>query len=109
MPPNYGTRQRVNGQHERVAQGAPNSQVTRDIGMSKLVTAASITFGSNRLTAANGTFTAFAVNDPIEVFATSGPRGFYTVTGIDSVNQAYLTVDPPPAAAGPVTASVRTP
>lgn len=108
MPPNYGTRTRQSLQRERVAQGAPNGNLTRDLGMSKLVTA-SITFGSNRLTAANGTFAAFAAGDPLEVTGTSLDRGFFTVLGIDSVNQAYLTVDPPPAALGPVTATVRTP
>jgi hypothetical protein len=108
MPPNYGTRQRVNGQCERVAQGQPNSITTRDIGMTKRVTA-SITFGGGQLTAANGTFSPFAVNDPIEVSGVGLDRGFYTVTAIDTVNASYLTVDPPPPAQAAVTCTVRTP
>lgn len=82
---------------------------TRDVGMTKRVTA-SITAGSGRLTGANGTFTStFAVNDPVEVVGSNTFDGFYTVTGLDAVNAAYLAVDPAPKAEGPITVTMRTP
>lgn len=109
MPPNFGTRTRRNVAHERVSQSRPNSVTTRDVGMTKLISA-SITFGSGQLLAANNTFTSFAVGDGIVVEnAPEAVCGFYTVTGIDVISATYLIVDPPPQAAGPVSATVRTP
>lgn len=85
--------------------------LTRDVGMSKNVTA-SITFvggGTNQLQAANGTFANFVAGDPVLVEGTNLNNGEFITTAIDSVNHAFLTVDPPPKAEGPITATVRTP
>ena len=122
MPPNYGTRQRANSQFERVAQGHPNGGITRDVGMSKNVTAdmtfvageevlgAFVLFPNGaRPTAANGTFAAFAVDDPIEITGTPINLGFFTVIGIDTVNASYLILDPPAVAGGPYETTIRTP
>lgn len=84
--------------------------LTRDVGMTKNVTA-SITFtaGTSKLTAANGTFTGFVAGDPILVEKTNLNNGEFIVTAIDGANQSFLTVDPPPKTEGPLSATVRTP
>jgi hypothetical protein len=47
--------------------------------------------------------------DPILVEGTNLNNGERIITGIDTVNSAYLVIDPPPKNEGPVTATVRTP
>jgi hypothetical protein len=95
----------------RFRQGHPpgtglNAISTRDMGMSKNVTA-SMTYGSGQVGAANGTFSAFVIGDPIECIG-SGFSGFFTVDGIDAVNGSYLTLDPAPPSIGPITSTIRT-
>ena len=107
MPKSIGTRANQTLKNERMDQGEQSRFYSCDVGMSKNVTA-SITFGSGALTATNGTFTAFAVQDQILVGGTNLNNGYSTVTAIDGTNQSFLTVDPPPKAEGPVTATVRT-
>jgi hypothetical protein len=89
----------------------PNRQMTksytRDVGMSKNVSA-SITFGSGEILAANGTFAAFGFNDVVLIENTNQNNGYFLVTGIDATNHAFLTLQPPPKAEGPITATVRT-
>lgn len=102
-----GTRTRQLPLHTRAPQGDLTRSFTRDVGMSKLASG-SFTFGSNEVSGANGTFAAFALNDVLLVEGTNQNNGNFTVIGLDSVNQAYLTLDPPPAAEGPVTSTVRT-
>lgn len=84
--------------------------LTPDVGMSKYVSA-SLTFtaGTGEISGANGTFAAFVAGDPILVEDTNLNNGEFIVTGIDTVNSAYLVVDPPPKNEGPLTALVRTP
>jgi hypothetical protein len=111
MPINLGTRSKALNRHERTDQGTDTRSRNTDHGMSKLVTA-SVTFGSGQVSGANGTFAAFAVYDPILVQSTAGSLNdgcFFTVTAIDTVNQAYLTLDPPPKAEGPLSVTIRTP
>ncbi len=110
MPVQIGTRIRANRQFERVDQGEPNGVTTRDKGMTKNISA-SVTFnsGTGRATAANGTFAAFAAGDTIEVTKSPSNTGFFTVTGIDAANSAYLVLDPPPVTAGAATVNIRTP
>jgi hypothetical protein len=105
-----GTRTKQSLHYERLDQGAQTRTLTRDLGMTKLVTA-SITFGSNRATGANGTFpaTGFAVNDPVLVEGANLNNGYFTVTGLDGTNHAYLVLDPPPKTEGPLTVAIRTP
>lgn len=109
MPRSEGTRTKQNFENERVDQGRETRTHTRDLGLSKNVTA-SITFvngGTNQLQAANGTFANFAVNDVILVEGTANNNGYKTVTAIDGVNHAFLTVDPGVANEGPINATVR--
>jgi hypothetical protein len=104
-----GTRTQQSFRKERVQQGSREGSLTRDVGMTKNVTA-SITFttATKKLTAANGTFANFVAGDPIFVAGTNLNDGEFTITAIDGVNQAFLTVDPPPKNEGPLTATVRT-
>lgn len=90
-------------------QGAETRFKTGDVGMNKNVTA-SITFnnGANQIQAANGTFSAFAVGDPILIEGTNLNNGFETVTAIDTVNGAYLVTDSVPKQEGPINATIRT-
>lgn len=110
MATELGTRTR---QTERQGHAPGTSQTksfSRDVGMSKNV-AASIAFvpGTAQITAANGTFAAFAVGDPVLIQGTNLNNGYFAVTGIDAANSAYLTLDPAPKAEGPTPAIVRTP
>lgn len=104
-----GTRQSNGYNFEHSESRLQNGANTRDIGLDKLATA-SITFhtATNHLTAANGTFANFAVDDIVEVTGTQLNNGRRTVIGVDATNQAFLNVDFPPQAEGPVTATVRT-
>src|SRR5216683_1565513 len=94
-----GTRTKQNFAYVHPCEQSVNGSLTRDVGMSKNVTA-SITF------VANGTFNNFAVDDMILVEGTNLNNGIFTVTAIDGTNHAFLTVDNPPKAEGPVTATV---
>jgi hypothetical protein len=104
-----GTRQRASAVHTRIDQGHQTRGFSRDVGMSKNISA-SITFTTSpaEASAANGTFAAFAVQDVVLIEGCNINNGYFTVTGIDTVNSAYLVLDPPPAAEGPITATVRT-
>lgn len=109
MTVRLGTRTQANSRYGHPEGGSAEQGLTRDIGMSKRVTA-SITFGSGKLTGANGTFTStFAVGDPILVQGSNTNDGYFTVTALDGVNAAFLTVDPAPKAEGPLSVTVRTP
>jgi hypothetical protein len=116
MPPSFGTRRQSNIRHSHPPGTKVTRSYTRDVGMTKLVTA-SITFSSasSQLQAANGTFGAggstFAVGDPIEVLggAVLNNGATFQITAVDTVNGAFLTVDPAPVNEGPITATVRTP
>jgi hypothetical protein len=107
MPKSIGTRSNQTVKNERMDQGQQSRFYSRDVGMSKNV-AAAITFGGGNLTAANGTFATFAVQDQVLVGGTNLNNGYSTVTAIDAANHAFLTVDPPPKAEGPIAATVRT-
>ena len=107
--PMRGTRSSQNFKLERIAQGSITKSHTRDVGMTKNVTAA-ITFvggGTSQLQAAGGTFAAFAAGDDIQVEGGNLNNGFFHVKSTDASTQ--LTVDPPPKAEGPITVTVRTP
>lgn len=109
MPVNIGTRTVAEQRKERFTQGGDTRTRNGDVGMSKRVIA-SLTFGSGNITGANGTFAnTFAVGDPLLVQGTNLNNGYFTVTALDGTNNAFLTVDPPPAAEGPITATLRTP
>jgi len=110
--PSLGTCSKQGLKYERLAQGHETRFHTRDLGMTKLVTA-SITFTSSNgnATGANGTFptTGFVVNDPVLIEGANLNNGFFTITGLDATNQSYLVLDPPPKDEGPVTVTLRTP
>lgn len=109
MPPRLGTRTQQSMRKERIDQGSDTRALTRDLGMTKNVTA-SITFGSGKATGASGTFTGtFAVGDPVLIDGALLNNGYFTVTGLDATNAAYLTLDPPPKAEGPLSVTLRTP
>lgn len=106
-----GTRTMTGFRKERPEQGSLTRGYTRDKGMTKNVSA-SITFTASdgRATGANGTFTStFAVGDPVLIQNSNLNNGFHTVTALDGVNAAYLTLDPPPKNEGPITVTLRTP
>jgi hypothetical protein len=109
MPINLGTRTKQTLHYGRLDQGADTRSRNQDLGMTKRVTA-SLTFGSGQVSGANGTFAnTFAVNDPVLVEGASLNNGFFTVTGLDGTNNAFLALDPPPKAEGPITVTLRTP
>lgn len=102
-----GTRSRTTALNGRTEGGSMTRSLSRDVGMSKLATA-SMTFGSGEVSAANGTFSAFQAGDVVLAEGTNLNNGFFDVTGIDTVNGAYLTLAPAPKAEGPLSATVRT-
>lgn len=101
-----GTRVRQNFHNERNPQGALTKFYTRDLGMSKNVTA-STTFaaGTGKATAAAATFAAFAVGDDVVVEGTNTNNGYFHVIATDA--STFITLDPPPKNEGPVSATVR--
>jgi len=109
MADKLGTRRKQTVLHNRIEGSRLTRNFTRDLGMTKLVTA-SLTFGGGAITGANGTFTGtFAVGDPVFVEAGGAVNNglMFTVTALDGANNAFLTVDPPPAAET-VSCTVRT-
>jgi hypothetical protein len=91
-------------------QGRMTRGFSRDLGMSKNVTA-SITFVNSttkQAQAANGTFTAFVVGDEVLVEGTNLNNGFQTVVAIDTTNQSFLTFSPGCSNEGPISATIRT-
>ena len=103
-----GTRTRQNVCFTLEPNRVMTKSFTRDVGMSKNVTA-SMTFGSGEVLAANGTFTAFALNDVLLVEGTNQNNGYFLVTGLDATNHAFLTLQPPPKSEGPLSTTIRTP
>ncbi len=104
-----GTRTKQNFAQLHPTQQSVTESFTRDVGLSKNVTA-SVTFvnsSTKQLQAANGTFAAFALNDQILVEGTNLNNGIFLVTAIDGTNHAFLTVDNSPKNEGPITATVR--
>lgn len=110
MAPRLGTRTKQSFRKEHFDQGSSTRFLTRDVGMTKLVTA-SLTFnaGTSQVSGANGTFANFAVGDDLVIEGTNLNNGFYTTIAIDGVNHAFLQLDPPPKSEGPLSATVRTP
>ena len=105
-----GTRTRQLPVNTRMPSGSETRTHSKDIGMSKNVTA-SCTFvnsSTKQVQAANGTFPAFAVNDVVLVEGTNLNNGLFTVTSLDAVNQSFLGLDPSPKNEGPITATIRT-
>ena len=105
-----GTRTRANPlQTVRPPQGSTTIGFTRDVGLSKNVTA-SCTFSasSGEVSAANGTFAAFSVGDVLLIEGVSLNNGYFDVSRIDAVNHAYLVLVSPPKNEGPLTATIRT-
>jgi len=78
---------------------------TRDLGLASLVTA-SITFSSGQATAAASTFANFKVGQAVLITGTNLNNGQFVVTATDA--STYLTLQPPAANEGAVTATVRT-
>jgi hypothetical protein len=107
----FGTRQGLQTSfNSHPSSRSNNVGLTRDVGMSKNVTA-SITFvngGTNQLQAANGTFTPFAIGDQIRVDGANLNNGNYTVLAIDATNHAFLIVDNGLKNEGPISCTVRT-
>ncbi len=102
-----GTRTRANQLHIAPPATRQAQSFTRDIGMSKLASG-SFTFGGGQVSGANGSFPAFVAGDLVVAEGTNRNDGYFTVTGADSVNQAFLTLSPAPNAEGPIAATVRT-
>ena len=100
-----GTRGQATQHKERIQQGSQTRGYTRDIGMTKNVTA-SLTFAAGASQIQGVGSAAFAVNDPVLVEKTNLNNGYFIVTANDGTN---LTVDPPPKDEGPISATVRTP
>jgi hypothetical protein len=104
---NSGTRTRNNLLTIAPPQGSITRTLSNDLGLSKQSGAAPFTFGSGRVTGANGSFPGFVVGDVIQVEGTNLNNGFFTVTGIDTVNRAFLTLSPPPKTEAGTAAYVR--
>lgn len=98
-----GTRTRQNFENERNAQGSETRSNTRDPGKSKrVVTSVTFTASNGRATGSNGDFTNFKIEDSVLIGATLLNNGFFSITGLDGVNSAYLVLDPPPKDEGPI-------
>jgi hypothetical protein len=79
-----------------------------DPGATNKVSASlAFTAASARIAGANGTFAGFAIGDRFQVEGTVTNDGAFQVSGVDAVNQAYLTVAPAPKDQGSIAAFVR--
>lgn len=104
-----GTRTLQGQRREHPQRGSMESSYTRDVGMSKRVASnATFTAATARIAGANGDFANFVTGDPIRVAGSNKNDGEFLITGLDGVNQAYLTVDPAPKDEGPIAVVVRT-
>lgn len=104
-----GTRQKVGLSFSHPPEAGITRSMSADPGLDKLATASmSFSASTNKITAANGTFANFAVNDIVVIESTNLNNGFQTVTAIDGTNQSFLTVDQGLHTEGPLTATVRT-
>jgi hypothetical protein len=75
--------------------------------LNQLTASLTFTAASARITGTNGTFANFAVGDLFQVGGTVTNDGGFQTIGIDGVNQAYLTVAPPPKDQGAISAFLR--
>jgi hypothetical protein len=107
---NIGTRTRQNQVLSSTPSRGETALHSADVGMTKNATA-SCTFvagGTNQVQAANGTFSAFVVNDLVLIEKTNLNNGAFVVTAIDVSNGSFLTLTPHPKAEGPLSATIRT-
>ena len=104
-----GTRQRQTSYQTNAPSRQETRTATRDIGMTKNVTA-SLTFSAatGRVSGANGTFANFVAGDTLLIEGTNLNNGERIVTGIDTTNHAFLSLNFPPQNEGPIAATVRT-
>lgn len=107
MPDSIGTRQRQNLSKMDAAQGNDTRSRNQDLGMTKRITASATFTTDGKITCANGTFANFVTNDTIEVQNANLNNGFFNVTALDGTNQAFITVNPPPKAEGPLSVTIR--
>jgi hypothetical protein len=107
--PSFGTRGISRERQLHPAGGSLNHSYNADAGMSKLANGVSATFSASTVSAANGTFSAFAVGDTIEVIRSNLNSGYWTVDAIDAANGAFLTLDGSPKTEGPIVVVIRTP
>ena len=99
---------------ERMPNGTPSTMgLTRDFAeqdkgsTNQLTASLTFTAATARIAGANGTFANFAVGDRFQVGLTVTNDGAFQVTGLDGVNQAYVTVAPPPKDQGAISTFVR--
>jgi hypothetical protein len=109
MPRFLGTRtssRQPNG--TPATRGLSRDFAQQDKGSTNQLTA-SLTFtaATARMAGGNGTFAAFGIGDRFLVEGTVTNDGRFGVTGIDAVNQAYLTVAPAPKDQGAISATLR--
>jgi hypothetical protein len=105
--PSVGTRKRADVQWSNPPQGKMTKFLTRDLGMSKLVSA-SLTFVNSttkQVQGAASTFTNFAVGDTILVEGTNLNNGYHNVIATDT--STYLTLAASPQNEGPISCTIR--
>ena len=107
MPSSIGTRNRQNFRRERAGQGSDTRSRNQDLGMAKRVVSDATFAAAGTITGADGDFANFSANDTIQVDGANLNNGFFNVTAIDGANRAFVTVDPPPKAEGPIQVTIR--
>lgn len=102
-----GTRQKQNFRYGHPASQREDRVHSRDVGMSKNVTASmTFTASNGRATAAASTFAAFAVGDPVLVSGTNLNNGTFQVLSTDA--STFVQLDVPVKDEGPLSATMRT-
>jgi len=98
----------------RSPNGTPSTRnLTRDFAeqdkgsTNQLTASLTFTAATARIAGANGTFANFAAGDRFQTENTVTNDGAFQVTGLDGVNQAYLTVAPAPKDQGAISTFVR--
>lgn len=108
MPINIGTRTVATLRKERIDAGSDTRSHSADKGMTKRVSTTATFTTDGKITGSNGDFTSFVVGDPVLVDNVNLNNGYFTITAIDGTNHAFITVDPPPKAEGPIATIIRT-
>ena len=98
----------------RQPNGTPaTGNLTRDFSQqdkgstNQLTASLTFTAATARIAGANGTFANFTIGDRLKVENTVTNDGGFQVTGLDGVNQAYLTVAPAPKDQGSISTFIR--
>jgi hypothetical protein len=107
MPPSLGTRTKQSTRQEHISTLSETARHQQDLGLAKRVTvSATFAAATGRVTAAGGTFAAFAVGDDVLIEGANLNNGSFHVNATDA--STYLALDQGVKNEGPLSVTIRT-